>query len=163
MRDSAWRTRLFSPLGRSTLIAAIFAVLLLHIFWSWVFLRFVHYQAQYRSLAPELYDVDVLTVDDFRRLSDPAQREVKLSDGRTIFKAPVWDEIVLPKYKHTKDHYVLVTTHGTGHVLSYVEHYFVLLAFISICGVVAALWNQRLLARDLPQQAGNPEATVPSD
>jgi len=166
MRHSDWRTRFFSPLGRSTLIASIFTMLFLQIVWSWVFLRFVHYQAQYRSLAPGLYDVDVLSVDEFRQLSDPAQREVQLSDGRTVVKAPIWEKIVLPNYKLTKDgnQYVLVRTHGTAHALSYVEHYFVLFAFFSICGIVAAIWNLRLVARDLRLPASQPGAdAVPSE
>jgi hypothetical protein len=150
MRNSAWRSRFSGPLTRSTILSAIFIMLFLQVVCSWAFLRFVHARAQYRSLAPELYDVEVLTVDDYRRLSDPAQREVKLSDGRTVIKAAIWDKLMPQKYKATGDgnHYVLVTTKGTAHVLGYVEPYFILFGFAAICGVLAGLWNQVLVARE---------------
>ena len=53
--------KISNPVTRSTMLFAVFAVILLHIFWSWVFARYVHADAQYRTLRPEYYDVQVVT------------------------------------------------------------------------------------------------------
>jgi hypothetical protein len=64
---------------------------------TWIMLRFVHRDAQHRALDPQHYIVQVVTAADYRRLADPANREVPLSDGHTIYRAPIWDKDVLPK------------------------------------------------------------------
>jgi hypothetical protein len=152
--------KLSQPTTRATLVWAVWMLLLTWICWSWVFMRFLHDDSQYRSLAPEYYDVQVVTADDYRLLADPANREVKLSDGSTVIKAEPWDRIVLPNYKETRDgqHYVLVTTKGTAHALGYVEHYFFLFGFIALCGAVASTWNTMLVSREA---SSTPSETLP--
>jgi hypothetical protein len=129
---------------------AIFTVMVFHAGWSWVFARFLHYERQNRSLDPQTYDVRVITTDDYRLLSDPTKRDVTLADGTRFQKAPVWETIVLPKYKAAGDgsHYVLVTTKGTAHVLPYLEGVLLLFGFFAACGSVASIWNVRLLHRE---------------
>jgi hypothetical protein len=109
-------------------------------------LRFVHRDAQYRSLDPQHYIVQVVTAADYGNLADPANREVRLSDGHTIQKEPIWDETVLPKYKPTDDgrFYVLVTTKGTAHMLPYVESEFIVFGFVAAWGLFFSIWNLRL-------------------
>lgn len=41
-----------------------------------VFLRFVHYDSQYRSLNPEHYNVKVVTKEDYKQLSNPNYKSV---------------------------------------------------------------------------------------
>jgi len=139
-----------SPATRASLLLAIFATLLCHIVILGAFARFVHKQAQHRILMPEHYDVQVVTADDYRRLADPAVRKLTLEDGSTIEKARVWDDVVLPGYKPTRDggHYVLVTTLGTAHLLGYLEPPLLLLGIFAACGVIASGWNAKLLARE---------------
>lgn len=135
--------RFLNPATRRLLPAVIFAILLIVVVASWVMVRFVHRDAQYRSLAPEHYNVEVLTAADYRCLADPSNRDVTLSDGRTIQKAPIWDEVVLPNYKPTADGrcYVRVTTKGTAHLLPYVSGKFFMFGFVAACGLLASLWN----------------------
>ena len=137
--------RFLTPATRRLIPFAIFAVLLINVASQWVMMAFVHRDAQYRLLAPEHYKVQVLTPADYHLLADPSNRDVVLSDGTTLHKAPVWDKIALPNYKPTDDgkFYVLVTTKGTAHLLSYVGPHFLIIGFIAACGLLASLWNLR--------------------
>jgi hypothetical protein len=140
--------RLLSPSTRRLIPTAVFAVLLCVVVSRWIMLHFVLRHTQHRSLPPQYYLVQVVTAADYRRLADPANREVRLSDGTTIRKAPIWDEAVLPNYKATDDgqFYVLVTTKGTAHVLPCVDADFFPIAFIAACGLLISLWNLKLKA-----------------
>jgi hypothetical protein len=146
MKQGRIGMRFLNPATRILLVPVLFFLLLTCIFWSWVFMRFLHYEAQYRSLAPEHYNVDVVTAEDYRLLADPENREVTLSDGTTIRKAPIWDDVILPKYKPVRNgtHYVLVRTKGTAHFLPYVSGYFLMFGFLAACGLAVSLWNLRL-------------------
>jgi hypothetical protein len=147
--------KLAAPINRSTLLWAIWIVLLMQILWAWAFARFLHYDAQNRLLAPEHFDVQVVTADDYRKLSDPAVREVALSDGSTFIKAEVWERNVLPNYKPTADGglYLLVTTKGTAHALTYVEHYILMFAFVAACGAGLSFWSLKLTRAEVLAQA----------
>lgn len=138
--------RFLNPSTYRLLPSVILAMLLITVVLQWITMNVVHRDAQYRSLAPEYYLVEVLTPTDYRLLADPSNRDVVLSDGRRIEKAPVWDEIVLPNYKLTDDgkFYVRVTTKGTAHMLPYVGPHFLMLGFLAACGLLASLWNFRL-------------------
>jgi hypothetical protein len=133
----------FNASNRRFLLVAIFLLLLSSVWAAWGLMRFMHYRAQYRSLDPEHYQVQVLTAEDYRRLADPANRVVRLSDGSTIRKATSWDSVVLPKYKPANDgdFFVLVTTTGTAHILPYVRGYFGVFSFLAACGVAVGVWN----------------------
>lgn len=141
------KMKLSNPTTRSTLLFVTFVVILLHVFWSWVFARFVHAEAQYRTLMPEYYDVQVVSAEEYHRLADPSVPKVTLSDGTTMEKAPAWYELVLPGYKPVPENesYVLVTTYGTGHVISYIEPTLLLLGALTCCGLGLSLWNLALL------------------
>jgi hypothetical protein len=135
--------RFLNPATRRLIPAVVFAMLLANVVVCWSMMRFVHLDAQYRLLAPEHYKVQVVTAADYRRLADPSNRNVVLSDGTQIHKAPIWDEVVLPRYKLTDDgrSHVLVTTKGTAHCLPYVSGYFLIFGFLAACGLLASLWN----------------------
>jgi hypothetical protein len=81
-----------------------------------VFIHFVHYDSQNRLLNPEHYNVEVITEEDHRQLSNPENRTATLSNGTTITKGDRWDPHVLPKYKSINNgsQYVLVTLRGTA-------------------------------------------------
>ena len=138
--------RLLNSETRRLLPAAVFCVLLAFLVSFWIMLRFVHWDAQYRALDPRHYKIQVVTAADYVRLADPANRVVKLSDGPTIEKAPLWEEVVLRNYRPTDDgrFYVLVTTKGTAHILPYVEGDLVVFGFFAACGLFFSLWNLRL-------------------
>jgi hypothetical protein len=142
--------KLSNPVTRSTLLLVTFVVILMHVFWSWVFARFVHAEAQYRTLMPRYYDVQVVSAEEYQRLADRSVPKVTLSDGTTMEKAPAWYDVVLPGYKPTpdKEHHVLVTTYGTGHVLSYLEPTLLLMGTLTCCGLGLSLWNLSLLKRE---------------
>ena len=81
-----------------------------------VFIHFVHYDSQNRLLNPEHYNVEVITEEDHRQLSNPENGTATLSNGTTITKGDRWDPHVLPKYKSVNNgsQYVLVTLRGTA-------------------------------------------------
>ena len=117
---------------------ALIGVCLMMIFTSWIFIRFVHYHSQYRSLNPNDYDVQILTEDDYQKLSDPANKEVTLSDGKLFSKTDLWYSKVLPNYKAVKENgrYVLVTIKGTAPFVPYWESTAIPLAAILIIALV---------------------------
>jgi hypothetical protein len=158
--------KLLNAATRRVLPAAVFVTLLFELAAAWVIMRFVHRDAQYRLLAPDHYLVQVVTADDYRRLADPASRRVALSDGTTVEKAPVWNEIVLPNFKPTDDgrFWVLVTTKGSAHLLDYVEPNYVMFGLIAAGGLAVALWNLKLPdARRDGDAVGGPDLPVPRD
>jgi len=85
---------------------------------EWVMVRFVHYHSQNSILVPADYNAEVITAQDYKKLSDPNTRTAVLSTGRTINgRSDTWSRVVLPKYKpvNNGEQYVLVTTKGTAH------------------------------------------------
>ena len=157
--------KISNPVTRSTMLFAVFAVILLHIFWSWVFARYVHADAQYRTLRPEYYDVQVVTNAEYLQLADRTVPKVTLSNGSTMEKSLAWYDVVLPGYKPAPDgeHYVLVTTYGTAHVLSYLDPLLILLGCFSACGVAISLWNMTLLQKEMTQSSVLVPVTVTRD
>ena len=91
-----------------------FCILLIVI--NTVFMQFLHYDSQYRLVNPQHYNAEVITQEDYKQLSNPANRSVKLSSGNTLTKTEVWDLRVLGKYKSVNNgsQYVLVTLRGTA-------------------------------------------------
>ena len=155
------KMKLSNPATRSALLFVTFAVILMHIFWSWVFVRFLHTEAQYRTLMPQYYDVQVVTAEEYLRLADRLIPKVTLSDGVTMEKAPAWYDLVLPGYKAVPNNesYVLVTTYGTGHVLSYIEPTLLLMGMLTCCGLGLSLWNLALLKSESSPNGELPPAT----
>lgn len=93
-----------------------FAMLAMQLLTTWVFVRFVHYESQYRTLPIDSYSVEVITLDDYAKLQDSSLEVVELSNGTKIMdRQPVWYRTILPNYKKVDDHYVHVTTLGTAH------------------------------------------------
>jgi len=116
-----------------------FCILLIAI--NTVFMQFLHYDSQYRLLNPQHYNAKVITQEDYKQLSNPENRSVKLSSGDTLTKAEVWDSHVLPKYKPVNNgsQYVLVTLRGTAPFMrqyySGVLPIFVVCIFGLFCGI----------------------------
>jgi hypothetical protein len=124
---------------------ALFAACLIMIFTAWIFVRFIHYHSQYRILNPKDYDVQVLTKDDYEKLSNPANQEVKLSDGTLYDKSDSWYSKVLPKYKPVNNtgQYVLVTIKGTAPFVRDWEQTIIPLAAILILALVIKFADDR--------------------
>ena len=80
------------------------------------FTLFWRYDSQNRLLDPQHYNIDVITQEDYKQLSDPENRTVKLSNGHTLTKSDTWDGFVLGKYKSVNNgsQYALVTIRGTA-------------------------------------------------
>lgn len=94
----------------------VFVVLAFQMLSSWVFVRFVHYEAQYRLLEPETYLAKIITPEDYALLQDRTKEAVTLSDGSTHSdRQPAFYETTIPNYKRVGDHYLLVRTVGTSH------------------------------------------------
>lgn len=153
-----------NPATRGMLLLTIFVVLLTHVVWRWVSVRFVLADAQNRILAAQYYEVQVVTGEEYRRLSDPAIRETTLSDGTTIIKSPIWNKVMLPGYKRAahQDYYVLVTTKGTAHVLSYIEQYLLLFGSLAVCGLFASFWNLKMMLRESMTKKSLSDSEMPS-
>ncbi len=98
-----------------------------------VFMRFLHYDSQYRLLDPQYYNVEIITQEDYEQLSNTENRSVNLSSGKTITKGDTWDSRVLPKYKSVNDgsQYVLITLKGTAPFMR--QWYLVVLPIFAIC------------------------------
>ena len=107
-----------------------------------VFMQFLYYDSQYRSVNPQHYNVRVITQEDYKQLSNPENRSVKLSTGKTVTgRTQAWYSDVLPKYKSVNDgsQYVLVTLRGTAPFMhqwySGVLPIFVVCVFALFCGI----------------------------
>ena len=107
-----------------------------------VFMQFLYYDSQYRSVNPQHYNVRVITQEDYKQLSNPENRSVKLSTGETVTgRTQAWYSGVLPKYKSVNDgsQYVLVTLRGTAPFMrqwySGVLPIFVVCVFALFCGI----------------------------
>jgi len=89
--------------------------------------------------------VQVVTEDDYQKLSNPANREVALSDGTIMGKADSWDSKVLPKYKAVGggDHYVLVTIKGTAPFVHEWERGMIPLITILVVALAFKLFGDR--------------------
>jgi len=96
--------------------SVLFACCLFWILTNWVFIRYIHYHSQNRLLNPADYHVRVVTDNDYQKLSNPANREIKLSNGTKLIKADLWNSRVLKHYKAIEagSRYVLVTLNGTA-------------------------------------------------
>jgi hypothetical protein len=94
----------------------IFIMLAIQLLITWFFVRFVHYESQYRTLPIDSYNVEVITLDDYAKLQDPSLEIIELSNGTKIMdRQPGFYKNTLPNYKKVDDHYVHVTTLGTAH------------------------------------------------
>jgi len=107
-----------------------------------IFMQFIYFDSQYRSVNPQHYNVDVITQEDYKQLSNSENRSVKLSTGKTVTgRTQAWYSDVLPKYKSVNDgsQYVLVTLRGTAPFMhqwySGVLPIFVVWIFALICGI----------------------------
>ena len=102
--------------GINSILAGFCAVAIVWIMGETIFMRFVHYDSQYRLLKPEHYNAEVITQEDYKQLSNPENRSVKLSSGTVLKKAEIWDSHVLPNFKSVNNdsQYVLVTLRGTA-------------------------------------------------
>ncbi|MEZ6056261.1 MAG: hypothetical protein R3C01_06110 [Planctomycetaceae bacterium] len=157
------KRRFSTPASRSMLLFMAFACILFHVVSQWVFTRFVLADAQYRSLNPEYYEAKVVTAEDYQLLSDRSLRKVTLSDGSTIEREPSWFEHVLPNYKPARgiDGYVLVTTYGTRHVLSYMEPTLFLIGTLTCFGLGLSFWNLMRLQKETVPIAEETQPQVP--
>jgi len=121
-----------------------FVMIAFQLLFTWIFVRFVHYDAQYRTLPIDSYEAEVITLDDYAKLQDPSLKEVELSNGtRILDRQPAWYRIVLPNYKKVDDHYVHVTTLGTAH---YYRRWITdasPLVFLTACGLLFAQLDLR--------------------
>ena len=114
---------------------------------TWVYVRFVHYESQYRVLPVESYQAELITAGDYAKLQDRSLNEVELSNGIKLSdRQPVWFEVILPNYKKVDEHgehYVLVTTLGTAHYYyRWISDAFPLMMFIGI-GLFFSYWDLR--------------------
>ncbi len=127
----------------------IFAVMWIII--DTVFLRFVHYDSQYRLLNPEHYNVEVITEEDHNKLSNPENRTVTLSNGTTLTKGDVWDSRVLKNYKSVNNgsQYVLVTVRGTAPFMD--KWYGSITPIFTLC-IIGLFWGLKRKRVEEPQK-----------
>lgn len=117
----------------------LFVLLTAQMLCSWVFVRFVHYDAQYRALEPDTYQAKIITPEDYALLQDSTKESVTLSDGSTYSdRQASFYEHIIPSYKQIGDHYLLVTTIGTSHYYYRWISDMVPLMISSVLGVIAA-------------------------
>ncbi len=99
------------------MIWGIFVMLFMHLIVSWIFVRFVHYEAQYRLLPPSSYNIEIISEQDYTLLGDKKLNKVKLSNGTQVYdRSQAFYDNTMPNYKPLGDQYVLVTTIGTRHI-----------------------------------------------
>lgn len=121
-------------------LAFICALALLWIISETIFMRFVHYDSQYRLLNPEHYNVKVITEEDHKQLSNPENRTATLSNGNRLTKEDIWDSHVLPNYKSINNgsQYVLVTIRGTAPFMD--KWYESIIPIFTIC-IIGLFWG----------------------
>lgn len=120
---------------RACLPWAIFIVIVLMAGWDAVFMRYVHYHSQNRNLRPNDYDIQMVTAEDYRSLSDPSQTTVHLSDGSVLTKAAAWDSTTY-KPVHDGTLFAKVTTKGTAHMLDWALPKTILVLLFGIVGMI---------------------------
>lgn len=125
----------------------LLASCLIMIFTSWIFVRFLHYHSQNRILNPKDYDVQVLSEDDYRKVTEQSNQEVTLSNGTIIRKTELelWHSKILPGYRAIKEHgpYVLVTIKGTAPFVRDWESTIIPLVVILIIALVLKLTDSQ--------------------
>jgi len=133
------------------ILAGFCAVVLVSIISRTVFMRFVHYDSQYRLLNPKHYNVQVITEEDHKQLSNPENRTVTLSSGTVMTKGDRWDPHVLPNYKSVNNdsQYVLVTLRGTAPFMD--QWYGDIIPIITIC-IMGLFWGLRRKRLQEPQK-----------
>lgn len=114
---------------------AIFLVIVLMTGWDAVFMRFIHYHAQNRVLRPDDYDIQVVTAEDYRSLSDSSETSVHLSDGTVLTKAVAWDSTMFKPVRGGALH-AKVTTKGTAHIFNQVLPKTILVLVLGIVGMI---------------------------
>lgn len=84
---------------------------------QWFFVTLFYHHNQHHSLAPDDYDVEIVSAAELERLADRSQPTVALENGTQKTKADAWYDVMLPKYKAIDGgrRYVLVTAKGTAH------------------------------------------------
>ena len=123
-------------------------MLFIQILVSWIFVRFVHYDAQNRVLPPSSYRISIISDEDFARLGDKTLDTVELSDGTKFSdRQQSFYDSTLPNYKPLDGgQHVLVTTIGTRHFYRYwCGEMFPFMFFIAVTLVLATrnLRNQQ--------------------
>ncbi len=126
------------------MIWVMFVMLFMHIVIGWIFIRFVHYEAQYRLLPPSSYNIEFISDQDYAMLGDKTLDTVKLSNGTQVGdRSEAFYDTTLPNYKPLGDQYVLVTTIGTRHIYrQWVEDKVPFILFTTV-GLVLATRNLR--------------------
>ena len=132
-------------------LAFVCAIAVMWIVSSTVFMRFVHYDSQYRLLNPEHYNVEVITEEDHNKLSNPENRTVTLSNGTTLTKGDVWDSRVLKNYKSVNNgsQYVLVTVRGTAPFMD--KWYGSITPIFTLC-IIGLFWGLKRKRVEEPQK-----------
>jgi hypothetical protein len=120
---------------RARLPWAIFLVIVVMTGWDAVFMRFIHYHSQNRALRPDDYDIQVVTAEDYRSLSDPTQTTVHLSDGMVLTKAVAWDSTTFTPVRNGTL-FAKVTTKGTAHILDQALPKTILVLVFGIVGMI---------------------------
>ena len=111
---------------------------------SWVFVRFVHYDAQYRALEPDTYQAKIISPEDYALLQDSTKESVTLSDGSTYSdRQPSFYNISSQIINRSADHYLLVKTFGTSHYYHRWISDMVPLMIPIVLGVIAATLHYR--------------------
>jgi hypothetical protein len=130
-------------------LAAFNMILVCNLFWTWVFVQFVHYHAQYTPLSPNDYLFELATKEDMKKLADPTVREIKLSDGRYFVKAPGWDKLNMTQYYAPSSDgqwYVRITTKGTSHFARRWTENILFVLMSALPALVLSIWNLRRIA-----------------
>jgi hypothetical protein len=121
-----------------------FAMMAVQLLLGWIFIRFIHYDSQYRTLPVESYQAELITAEDYAKLRDPSLEIVQLSNGRRITdRQPVFYERVLPNYKQVDGLYLHVTTVGTAHYYDRWIGDVLPLMMLTACGLFATWWDLR--------------------
>ena len=133
-----------STLWVARLLMVLNVLLVINIFWAWVFVRFVHYHAQYSSLSPDDFTAEVVTKAELAKLADPAIREVEFADGRTLVKSQAWDDLQMASaYAPASDGklYVRVTSKGTAIFSRRWGENTVLLLIFALPALLLSIWH----------------------
>ena len=136
---------------RNSVLLVIFCTItIIMILTNTAFMRFWLYDSQNRLVKPEHYDVEVITQEDHKQLSNPENKTVTLSNGTKIIKGERFDPLVLPHYKSVNDgsQYVLVTIRGTA---AYIERWYeniIPILCMCIIGLFIGLKRKRIPEMD---------------
>jgi hypothetical protein len=133
--------------GRGTNILAVFSIaVIMVIIITTVFMRFPRYDPPTLPVKPQHYKIEIITKEDYNKLSNQENGSVELPNNTTQTAAETSDPYLLPYYKSINDgsQYVLVAIRRNATFMNQWYHGIIPIFCTCIIGLFLGLKRKRL-------------------